>query len=169
MAVGSGSDATIFIDANIFLNTIMSSGKDAAACTRFLEEADAGVFPSATSVIVLNEVLHRLIIASVVSGSGISPESAVHQVKTHPELIRDAGAVWEIMEDIRSIHSMKVYGISPATFERSLAIMQQWGLLGNDALHIACMEEHAIGIIATYDRDFSRVSGIKIRKPAETG
>lgn len=135
----------------------------------FFKDAEAGVFPSANSVIVLNEVLHRLVIASVVSSSGIAPESAVHQVKIHPELIRDATAVWEIMEDIRLIRSMKVYGISPSTFERSLAIMHQWGLLGNDALHIACMEEHAIGTIATYDRDFSRVSGIKIRKPVETG
>ena len=133
------------------------------------EEADAGAFPTATSVIVLNEVLHRLIIASVVSSSGITPESVIHQIKLHPELVREAGAVWEIMEDIRSIRSMKIYGISPATFERSLAIMQECGLLGNDALHITCMEEHSIGTIATYDRDFSRVSFIKIRKPVDTG
>jgi len=113
-------------------------------------------------------VLHRLIIASVVSSNGIAPESAVHQIKLHPELVRKAGAVWEVMEDIRSISSMKIYGISPATFERSLAIMQEWGLLGNDALHVACMEEHSIGTIATYDRDFSRVSGIKCWKPADT-
>ncbi len=169
MAVGSGSDATIFIDANIFLNPILRSGTDAAASASFLEEADAGVFPTATSVIVLNEVLHRLIIASVVSSSGISPESVVHQIKLHPELVRKAKAVWEVMEDIRSIRSMKIYGISPATFERSLIIMQDWSLLGNDALHVACMEEHSIGTIVTYDRDFSRVSGLKIRKPDDIG
>jgi len=63
---------------------------------------------------------------------------------------------------------MKIYGISPATFERSLAIMQEWGFPGNDALHVACMEEHSIGTIATCDRDFSRVSFIKIRKPVYT-
>lgn len=120
-------------------------------------------------MIVLNEVLHRLIIASVVSSSGITPKSVVHQIKLHPELVREAGAVWEVMEDIRLIRSMKIYGISPATFERSLAIMQEWGLLGNDALHVACMEEHSIGTIATYDRDFSRVSSIKIRNPVDTG
>ena len=108
----------------------MRSGTDAAASASFLEEADAGVFPTATSVIVLNEVIHRLIIASVVSSSGISPESVVHQIKLHPELVRKARAVWEVMEDIRSIRSMKIYGISPATFERSLIIMQDWGLLG---------------------------------------
>lgn len=62
---------------------------------------------------------------------------------------------------------MKIFGVSPATFDRSLVVMREWGLLGNDALHVACMEEHAISTIATYDRDFSRVAGIKIRKPAE--
>ena len=90
-------------------------------------------------------------------------------MKSHPEAIRDAGAVWEVMEEIRSIRPMKIYGVAPATFERSLAVMQEWGLLGNDALHVACMEEHSIDTIATYDRDFSRVSSMKILKPAETG
>ena len=165
MEVRPVSDATIFIDANIFLNTILSAGKESASCARFLENADAGDFPSATSIIVLNEVLHRLLIASVVKSSGVGSDSAVHHMKLHPELVRDAGTVWEVMDDIRSIRSMKIYGISAATFERSLAIMQEWGLLGNDALHIACMEEHSIGAIATYDRDFSRVSGIKCWKP----
>ncbi len=167
MVAGSGNDATIFIDANIFLNTVLGSGKQSASCTRFLEEADAGAFLSATSVIVLNEVLHRLLIASVVSSSGIAPESAVHHMKVHPELVRDAGAVWEVMDDIRNIRPMKVYGIPVTTFERSLSVMREWGLLGNDALHVACMEEHSIGTIATYDRDFSRVSGINIRKPTD--
>lgn len=167
MAAGPGDEATIFIDANIFLNTVLGTGKQAAASARFLEEADSGAFPAATSVIVLNEVLHRLIIGSVVKSTGVAPESAIHQMKLHPELIRDAGEAFEIMDDIRSIGSLKILGISPATFNRSLAIMREWGLLGNDALHVACMEEHAISTIATYDHDFSRVAGIRMRKPAE--
>ena len=167
MVAGPGDEAVIFIDANIFLTTILGTGNEAAASARFLEQADAGIFPAATSVIILNGVLHRLIIGSVVNSSGVAPESAIHLVKLHPELIRDAGEAFEIMDDIRSIHSMEIFGISPPTFNRSLTIMQEWGLLGNDALHVACMEEHAISTIATYDRDFSRVDGIKIRKPAE--
>lgn len=103
MVVRPGSDAPVFIDANIFLNVILGAGKESVACTRFLEEADAGAFPSATSVIVLNEVLHRLLIASVVSSSGIDPDSAVHHMKSHPETIRNAGTVWEVMEDIVSV------------------------------------------------------------------
>ncbi len=169
MDADRGSDATVFIDANIFLTTILGSGRRAASCTRFLEEADAGSFPSATSVIVLNEVVHRLIIASVVSSSGIAPESAVQEIKRHPEIIRDSAPVWEIVEDIRSIRSMKIHGITPSAFTRSLSIMREWGLLGNDALHVACMEENSIDTIATLDQDFSRVPGIRIRKPEESG
>lgn len=165
MAAGQKSDIPVFIDANIFLHIVLGTGKEAAACTRFLEDADAGLFPSATSVIVLNEVLHRLLIASVVHGSGIAPESAVRQMKMHPELVREAGAVRDVMEDIRSIRPMVVYGITPQTFERSLAVMQEWGLLGNDALHVACMEEQGIDMIATYDRDFSRVNHISVLGP----
>jgi uncharacterized protein len=165
MAVRLESDVTVFIDANIFLNIVLGTGKEAAACTRFLEDADAGLFPCATSVIVLNEVLHRLLIASVVRTCGIGPESAVRQMKLHPELVREAGTVREVMEDIRSIRPMNVYGISKKTFERSLSIMQAWGLLGNDALHVACMEEHSIYVIATYDRDFSRVDRISVFGP----
>jgi len=149
-------------------NPILGAGKKSASCARFLEDADTGAFPSATSVIVLNEVLHRLLIASVVSSSDIGTDFAVHHMKLHPEMVHDAGTVWEVMDDIRSIRPMKIYGISMATFERSLALMQEWGLLGNDALHLACMEEHSIGVIATYDRDFSRISGIKCWKPADT-
>jgi hypothetical protein len=165
LAASQKSNVPVFIDANIFLHVVLGTGKEAAACTRFLEDADAGLFPCATSVIVLNEVLHRLLIASVVRNSGINPESAVRQMKLHPDLVRDAGNVREVMEDIRSIRPMVVYGISPQTFERSLAVMQEWGLLGNDALHVACMEEHSIDAIATYDRDFSRVDSISVVRP----
>lgn len=123
MAARRDSDATIFIDANIFLHTILGPGKESASCARFLEEAEAETFPIATSVIVMNEVLHRLLIASVVSNRGIGADSAVHYMKLHPEAVRDAGSVWEVMDDIRSIRSMKICGISPATFDRSLPLM----------------------------------------------
>jgi predicted nucleic acid-binding protein len=64
------------------------------------------------------------------------------------------------MDEIRSIGHMKIYGISPDTFERSLPLMQKWCLLGNDALHVACVEENSIVTIATYNRDFSRIDPI---------
>jgi len=62
LAASQKSNVPVFIDANIFLHVVLGTGKEAAACTRFLEDADAGLFPCATSVIVLNEVLHRLLI-----------------------------------------------------------------------------------------------------------
>jgi hypothetical protein len=71
------------------------------------------------------------------------------------------------MEDIRNIHTLKIHGIHENTFSRSLTLMQESGLLSNDALHVASMEEQSIDTIATYDRDFERVPQIKVWKPAK--
>jgi len=167
MHAGLPEGKPVFIDANIFLNAILASANESAPCVRFLEDIDNGTIHGATSILVLNEVLHRLLIASVVSDCGISPESAVHFLKTNPAHVSHAAKVWDLMDDIRNIRTLKVHGISEVTFTRSLAIMQESGLLSNDALHVASMEEQSIDTIATYDRDFERVPQIKVWKPAK--
>ncbi len=40
-----------------------------------------------------------------------------------------------------------------------------YGLLSNDAIHLATMKKHGITSIATNDRDFERVEWLNIRKP----
>jgi hypothetical protein len=55
----------VFIDANIFLNAILGNANESAPCVRFLEAVDEDTIHGATSIIVMNEVLHRLLIASV--------------------------------------------------------------------------------------------------------
>ena len=157
----------VFIDANIFLNAILGNANESAPCVRFLEAVDKDTVHGATSIIVMNEVLHRLLIASVVSDYGINPESAVHFFKTNPSHVRNATKVWDLMDDIRNIRTLKIHGIYESTFSRSLTLMQESGLLSNDALHVASMEEQSIDTIATYDRDFERVPQIKVWKPAK--
>jgi uncharacterized protein len=119
----------------------------------------------ATSVIVLNEVVHRLLIAEAVQSAHISAESAVPFLKSHPQYIQDASTVWNLIDDIRNIQNLSVYGISEKAFTHSMDVMRQSGLLSNDALHVACMRENSIDTIVTYDRDFERIPQIKILRP----
>jgi len=119
----------------------------------------------ATSVIVLNEIVHRLLVAEAVRCAHISAESAVSFLKSHPQYIQEASTVWSLIEDIRNIQHLKIYGISENAFVLSIDIMRRSGLLSNDALHIACMKENSIDTIATYDRDFERIPKIKILIP----
>jgi hypothetical protein len=156
---------TVFIDANIFLTIIFEAPNAATPSVQFLEHIHNGVIYGATSVIVLNEIVHRLLVAEVVRGAHISAESAVSFLKSHPQYIQDASTVWNLIDDIRKIQNLKIYGISENTFALTIEVMRRSGLLSNDALHIACMKENSIDTIATYDRDFERIPQIKILKP----
>jgi predicted nucleic acid-binding protein len=44
--------------------------------------------------------------------------------------------------------------------------MREHRLLSNDALHLAVMQIEAITDLVTNDRDFDRVVGIRVWKPA---
>ena len=79
--------------------------------------------------------------------------------------MRNAKPVWELTDNILNIRNMDICGISDTTFARSLVIMQEYGLLSNDALHLACMDEHDITTLATYDRDFRNISRINVWNP----
>lgn len=156
---------TVFIDANIFLTIIFEAPEAANPSVRFMEHIHNGDMYGATSVIVLNEIIHRLLIAEAVQKAPMSADSAISFLKSHPQYIRDASTVWGLVEDIRNIQNLKIYGISENTLAFSIDIMHQSGLLSNDALHIACMKENSINTIATYDRDFEKIPQIKVLKP----
>jgi len=156
---------SVFIDANIFLHTILGNTRESKPSAHFLSQVESGTFHGTTSVIVLNEVLHRLLIAYVVSEFRINPESAVSYLKKNPAAVRDAQMVWELTGDIMNIRNLNICGISDTTFARSLLLMQEYGLMSNDALHLACMDEHAITTLATYDRDFETISRITVWNP----
>lgn len=57
--------ATIFIDANIFLYKILEHWKYAQPCTELLKDVNYGKYSGVTSVFVLSEVFHRVMIAEL--------------------------------------------------------------------------------------------------------
>ena len=156
----------VFIDANIFLSIIFDDPENSGPSVSLLEQVHDGIIQGATSVLVLNEVLHRLLIAEAVQNSSLTPESAVLYLKTHPAFVMNALRARGLLDDIRSIRNLQILGISEQTFVRSLGVMHESGLLSNDALHVASMDEHSIDTIATYDRDFGRVSRVTVFRSA---
>ena len=62
----------VFIDANIFLYEILAHRKYCDSCRRFLEGLNEGKY-YVTSVLVCNEVFHRVMVAEIVEKFGIEP------------------------------------------------------------------------------------------------
>jgi len=57
-------------------------------------------------------VLHRLLIAVIVNDARISTQDAVAYLKSYPEHVQGAVKVWTLIDDIRSMKNLKVFGIS---------------------------------------------------------
>src|SRR5262249_7979854 len=76
----------IFIDANIFIYHFTHVPLT-AACTAFLQRVETGDVRGVTSVVVLAEVAHRLMILEAIRTSGVPSRTAVKQLKENPTLI----------------------------------------------------------------------------------
>ena len=74
------SGSAVFVDSNIFLYVILAHPRYSDTCKGFLERVDEGDLHGLTSVLVCNEVFHRVIIAEVVEKLNIEPKSAVNYI-----------------------------------------------------------------------------------------
>ena len=50
---------------------------------------------------------------------------------------------------------------------RAQSVRSQYGLLTNDSLILAAMEENGVDSLATRDSDFDHISNLKIYKPTD--
>jgi len=61
---------------------------------------------------------------------------------------------------------LRILGVTPADFQKSLALGQQHGLLPHDAFHLTVMQREGITALVTTDADLDRVTGLRVFKPA---
>ncbi len=104
-------------------------------------------------------------IAEVVERYKIEPKSAVKYLKKNWESVRELGKARDAILNISAIGNLKIVGIDYDVFGIALEYSERYGLLSNDAIHLATMKKHGITSIATNDRDFERVEWLNIQKP----
>ena len=156
---------TIFIDANIFLYEILDHWKYAESCNSFLEHVNMGKYHAVMSVLVCNEVFHRVMIAEVVERYEIEPKSAVNYLKKNWEVVRELNKAYDAMLNIDAIENLEIVEIDREVYDIALEYSKKYGLLSNDAVHLATMKKHGITNIATNDRDFERIEWLSVWKP----
>jgi uncharacterized protein len=92
----------VFIDANIFLYHIMRRPKFFPPCHEFFTAIESGAYNGFTSTLVLNEVLHKLIVAEATNTYGLRSEhDAANVLKQNPEKIIGLSQVWKTYSDIK--------------------------------------------------------------------
>jgi len=158
------ADSEVFIDTNIFLYAISDHPRYGAACNELLERVKTEEIKGRISVIVLNELLHKLMLGEVAEKENIKLSQVIRSIRNNREILKDLKA-YGIVEDIETNYNLSITGVNQDDFDEARKLMKKEFLLSNDALHLAVMKREEIVNLATRDSDFAAVEDIEIWEP----
>jgi|SRR3990172_432862 len=158
-------NSSVFIDANIFIFTILAHPRFKESCEKFLISVENKEYKSFTSTLVLNEVIHKLMLTEAVRKYSLRTEhDAYLLLKQKPEVIKGLTVTWANFESLKS-YPIAILTPGDSFPDSAAEISKSYGLLISDAVHSAVCREHKIENIATSDADFERVDFLKVWKP----
>ena len=154
---------SVYVDANIFIYHFAAQSDE---CRRLLNRCQKMDIRGVTGAHVILEVAHRLMIMEAVAKELVSVGNVPSKLKSRPEVVSQLtdywGSVGAIMEG-----NVTVLDTDVTTVKASLYWRQRYGLLVNDSVSAAMMDQADIRTIATNDRDFSRVQGLTVHIPSD--
>lgn len=153
----------VFIDANIFIYHFTGAS---AECTRFLRRCEAGELIGSTSVSVLLEVLHRLMMVEAVKSGAVRPPNVLDKLRRRPEVIRSLSEYYVQTASIPDM-GICVRGLSEDVLGASQRVRREHGLLVGDSLLIAAMRTEGVRTLASRDADLRRISEIEVAAPTD--
>ena len=155
------SGASLFIDANCLLYHFLDSHP---SCTYTLHRSELGEIRTFTSLPVLAEVRHRLMVLEASSRFGLPPRKVLAYLKRHSDRIK---LLRTAVEAVESLNLLRVEVLVPSTeiFLASQRIGEECGLLTIDALTVAIMRARHLVHLASNDNDFARVPGLTLWRP----
>ncbi len=156
-----------FIDANIFLHDVFAHPRYQAYCRTLLQKVESGEVNGVTSVMVLDEVLFKMLIAEASQQYNVPLGQVPRFLKGDPDKISTLHQSWNNIERIQTISNLWISDISAADFSESVALAQRYNLLPHDALHLAVIKRAGITSIITSDADFDAVDWVTVFKPQE--
>jgi predicted nucleic acid-binding protein len=160
------ANAWVFIDANILVYHFTPHPRFGAECQQLMESFYKWQhFHAYTSTQVLGELAHQLMVMEAAQHFGWPLKGIIDRLRKHPAEVQKLTRFRQAIDEVPRL------GIEVLPIERHLpplaaALSQLHGLLTNDALILATMQDQTITHLASSDADFDRVPGITRYAPA---
>lgn len=154
---------SVFIDANIFIYHFTAASEE---CTRFLARCEAGELVGLTSVSVLLEVLHRLMMLEAVRSGAIRPPNVLQKLRKRPEIVRPLSVYYTSTMRIPEM-GIAVRALPPDVLATSQQARREHDLLVGDSLLVAMMRAEGVRTLATHDTDLRRIKEITAAVPGD--
>lgn len=158
-------EAQILIDTNIIIYAALAHDVFGDPSRRLLKRIETGEIYGFIPTIVINEVLHRFMIAELIeNGIGRNAGDIIHKVKKDPGILHSLSKTWI---DIAYLYHINCSIISEKehTLTRSLNIAKEYNLLAKDAYIAAFAYTYNISHIASNDTDFMRIPWLTLWRP----
>ena len=155
----------VFIDANIFIYALAPDAQLGPSCEQLLERIELHELQGVTSSQVLSDVAHRLMSLEACKTFGWPYAGIAARMQRHPSEVRKLARFQQAIDLIPAM-GIRVLPVFARHVSAAAELSRQFGLLSNDALILAMMQENGQTQLASHDADFDRVPLIKRFSPA---
>ncbi len=160
------SGSKVFIDANIFVYHFSKDSKFNKSCTDFLCRVETAEIHGLTSVTVVLEATHRLMMIEASAVLDVETKNLPKYLKQHPETAKQLKQHLIVPGKISELN-VEIVQITSRQIKNSQDLKSKYGFLSNDALTIGIMEELGTAVLASNDSDFKRVEWLKVYIPSQ--
>ena len=154
--------ADVFLDANVFIYAFSGRSNE---CRDLLRRCSTEELYGITTLEVVNEVTHRMMLLEAVA-NGIAKRDNVREIKGKWREITKLSQYWTQTARIFGLNILILPSDEPR-LHRAQTMRLSHGLLTNDSLILAAMDEYGIDCLASRDGDFDHVAGLTIYKPTD--
>ena len=154
-----------FIDTNIFLYTIKSNNKSSRYCGDYISRVKYGELLGFVPPLVISELFYKLIMIEISETKKLDISKSKNYLKENPAIISKLKKSSKVIEELYIYEGIKILQLGEEISKLSLELSKEYGLLPNDAIHVATCKYYDIKNIATNDSDFERVDFLKVWKP----
>jgi predicted nucleic acid-binding protein len=152
----------IFLDANVF---IYGFGGQSRQCLDLLFRCAREEVYGVTTIEVINEVTHRLMLAEALA-TGVIRRARAQDLRGKTETIRQLSQYWAHVDKIFSLNIL-ILKPDESRLHRARTMRSRHGVLTTDSLILAAMDEYGVGSLATRDSDFDHVPSLTVYKPTD--
>src|SRR5215471_3825913 len=157
MKLDEFTSGAIYIDTNVWYMYLRADSAHQHILTTFLERVVRGAIEAFVSILALDELFYRLLLARVKDATDRNPLEVLRTdlagaIATHSDLIDAA------LRKLMSLPHVHLVSAETADFSGMLNSIRVYGLLPRDALHVTIMQRLGLRAIASDDTDFDRVA-----------
>ena len=153
----------VFLDANIFVYHFLGLSP---GCRQLLSRCHQGELSGVTATFIVAEVMHRLMTAEAVARQLVTSSQVVKKLRERPDIVQQLQTPNQCAAQIKAM-KIEIKPLLASTLEASATVRQQSGLLTNDSLLVAAMQEANLQKLATLDKDFARIGGLFVYQPTD--